>query len=147
MNDEDVRLLRERMMALRRRQRREEVPIGGLSQSAVRVLSATYRLGGSTQPAQLADDTQMTSSNVAAALRELEAAAFVRRERDTVDSRRIKVLVTPAGDAAVADLRSEHTTWLGRAIETTLDADEQRLLVEAGRLLQRLAEFEPRPGG
>jgi DNA-binding MarR family transcriptional regulator len=146
MNEDQVSELRLQLKLLQRRLRKEVMPVSDLSRTAMRVLSVVTRLGGA-QPGQVAEELGMTSSNVAAALRELEAAAFVRRERDTVDSRRIKVLVTPAGDAAVADLRSEHTTWLGRAIETTLDADEQRLLVEAGRLLQRLAEFEPRPGG
>ena len=84
-------------MALRRRQRRAEVPVGGLSQSAVRVLSAAFRAGGAGQPAQLADETRMTSSNVAAALRELEAAALVVRQRDDRDARRVNVRLTRPG--------------------------------------------------
>jgi DNA-binding MarR family transcriptional regulator len=141
MNDEDVRLLRDRMTALRRRQRREEVPIAGLSQSAVRVLSATYRLGGSTQPAQLADDTQMTSSNVAAALRELEAGALVRRERDDEDARRVNVHLTPAGSQMVVETRGIRDAWLAKAIGALLDDREQQLLAEASELIGRLAGY------
>jgi DNA-binding MarR family transcriptional regulator len=107
----------------------------------MRVLSAVTRFGGA-QPGQVGEELGMTSSNVAAALRELDAGGLIRRERDTVDSRRVRVLVTPAGEAAVAGFRTERDSWLGRAIEATLSDDEQALLVAAGRLIERLTEFE-----
>ena len=107
----------------------------------MRVLSVVTRFGGA-QPGQVADELGMTSSNVAAALRELDAGGLIRRERDAVDSRRVRVLVTPAGEEAVTGLRTGRDSWLGRAVEATLSAGEQRVLVEAGRLIERLAEFE-----
>jgi DNA-binding MarR family transcriptional regulator len=86
----------------------------------------------------------MTSSNVAAALRELETAELIRRQRDDPDdARRVRVFVTKHGAAAVADFRHERDTWLGRAVEAVLSDDEQRVLLAAGQLLQRLAEYEP----
>ena len=84
----------------------------------------------------------MTSSNVAAALRELETAGLVHRRRDEADARRVLVFVTGPGHALLADVRSEKQTWLGRATTALLDQDEQRLLLAAGALMQRLAEFE-----
>ncbi len=142
MNDEEVRLLQARLMALRRRQRREQVPVGGLSQSAVRVLSATFRAGGETQPAQLADETQMTSSNVAAALRELESEGLVVRQRDEQDARRVNVRVTPGGSSMISESRDIRQAWLAKAIDAVLDEREQRVLAEAGELIGRLAEYD-----
>jgi DNA-binding MarR family transcriptional regulator len=146
VNEQEVSELRIQFKRLQSRLRHEVKPVDGLSRTAMRVLSLVTRLGGA-QPGQVAEELGMTSSNVAAALRELETSGFVRRERDAVDSRRVRVLVTPAGDAAVSGFRGERDTWLGRAIEATLSDDEQRLLVEAGRLIHRLAEFEPGPAG
>jgi DNA-binding MarR family transcriptional regulator len=91
----------------------------------------------------VADELQMTSSNVAAALRELDAAGFIRRERDAADARRVRLFVTERAAALVAAVRSERDTWLGRAVESLLDEKEQRLLVRAGALMERLAAFEP----
>ena len=129
-------------MALRRRQRREQVPVGSLSQSAIRVLSTTARVGGETQPAQLADETSMTSSNVAAALRELESEGLVVRRRDENDARRVNVSLTPAGSAMVTESRGIRQAWLARAIDALLDEREQRVLAEAGELIGRLAGYD-----
>lgn len=142
MTDEEVRILQERLLALRRRQRREQVPVGGLSQSAIRVLSATARAGGETQPAQLADETSMTSSNVAAALRELESEGLVVRRRDEDDARRVNVRLTPAGSTMITESRGIRQAWLGRAIDALLDEREQRVLAEAGELIGRLAGYD-----
>jgi DNA-binding MarR family transcriptional regulator len=109
------------------------------------VLAAADRAGGQAKPRELADELQMTSSNVAAALRQLEAGGFVRREPDRSDARSVSVVPSTSGRKLVADVRNERDTWLGRAIEARLDEREERLLVEAGRLMQRLAEFEPEP--
>ncbi|WP_433201104.1 MarR family winged helix-turn-helix transcriptional regulator [Dactylosporangium sp. CS-047395] len=149
MKHEEVRLLLERLGALWRRQRRERVPVAGLSQSAVRLLAAVNRLGGATrparptQPARLADETQMTSSNVAATLRELEAAGLVARDRDESDARRVNVSLTPAGADLVARNRGLREAWLAAAIDDLLTEREQRVLAEASDLLGRLAAYEP----
>src|SRR5689334_10694269 len=117
MNAEEIRVLQERLKALHRRLRREQISVAGLSHSAIRVISAVERAGGATQPAQLAQETQMTSSNVAAALRELEAQALVARRRDADDARRVNVSLTPGGSALVAHVRGIREAWLARAID------------------------------
>jgi DNA-binding MarR family transcriptional regulator len=143
MTDDDVRTFRSQMRSLQQRLRREVRPRGGLSRSALRVLAAADRAAGQAKPRDLADELQMTSSNVAAALRQLEGGGFVRREPDRSDARSVSVLPTASGRKLVADVRNERDTWLGRAIEARLDEREQRLLVDAGLLMQRLADFEP----
>ncbi|BBB02201.1 putative MarR family transcriptional regulator [Actinacidiphila reveromycinica] len=141
MDDREVLRLRTQFRQLQRRLRREAGPALPVSRTARQVLTAADRLGGA-QPRELAEELQMTSSNVAAALRELEAAGFVRRSRDEQDARRVRVAVTPEGSTAVADARSQRDTWLGRAVEALLDPEEQRVLIAAGELLERIAEFE-----
>jgi len=130
------------MKLLQRRLRQEAQPVQGVSRTALQVLSALVRLPEGAQPGQLGQELSMTSSNVAAALRELEAAGLVHRRRDETDARRVLVFVTGPGRALLADVRSEKQTWLGRATTALLDQDEQRLLLAAGALMQRLAEFE-----
>ncbi|WP_433041316.1 MarR family winged helix-turn-helix transcriptional regulator [Dactylosporangium sp. CS-033363] len=144
MEREDVRLLLERLGALWRRQRRERVALAGLSQSGMRLLAAVNRLGGVAQPARLADETQMTSSNVAATLREVEAAGLVARDRDDTDARRVNVSLTPAGAGLVAQSRGAREAWLAAAIDDLLTEREQQVLAEASDLLARLAAYEPR---
>jgi DNA-binding MarR family transcriptional regulator len=139
VEDQDVRRFRAQMKLLQRRLRREMPPVRGLSMTALRVLGAVARLPEGSQPRQVADELQMTSSNVAAALRELEEGGFLRREKDSADARRVLLFLTGSGETLVADFRRERDTWLGRAMETLLDEDEQRLLLAAGHLMQRLA--------
>ncbi|MDQ2896053.1 MAG: MarR family transcriptional regulator [Actinomycetota bacterium] len=139
MDDRAVREFRMQMKLLQRRLHRELVSVAGVSRSAVGVLGAVARLPEGVQPRQLADELQMTSSNVAAALRELEAGGLISREKDLADARRVLVFLTDRGNAVVASSRNERDTWLGQAMEA-LDEDEQRVLLAAGRLMQRLAE-------
>jgi DNA-binding MarR family transcriptional regulator len=144
MRDAEVREFRAQMRLLQRRLRRESLVVPGVSRSAFQVLGALTRLPEGSQPRQVADEQRMTSSNVAAALRELEEAGLIRRQRDDPDdARRVRVFVTKLGTDAIADFRNERDTWLGRAVEAVLSEDEQRALLAAGQLLQRLAEYEP----
>ena len=151
MRETDVRKLRSQLKLLERRLRDESPPLGGLSRSAMRVLIVTSRSASEgAQPKRLADELQMTSSNVAAAFRELEAGGLVRRVKQAADSRRVHVFVTEAGEALVAGFRSERNTWLGRAVEAVLNEREQQVLIEAGGLMERLATYTPqsaREGG
>jgi len=112
----------------------------------MRVLIVATRNDSSTQPKALADELQMTSSNVAAALRELEESGFIRRERQVEDPRRVEVLATAAGRALVENFRSERNTWLGQAVEAVLSEPEQRTLSDAGDLMERLAAYAPQGG-
>jgi DNA-binding MarR family transcriptional regulator len=142
-SEEDVRQLRAALRSLQRRLRSERPPVLELSRPAMQVLIAIDRSPGASAGA-VADELRMTSSNVAAGLRELTGAALVERAKDPDDSRRVRLTATATGEAAVATLRSERDTWLGRAIDEVLDEAEQQALFAAGRLVQRLAEYEER---
>lgn len=142
MEDHDVSRFRVQMKLLQRRLRREALPVHGVSRTALQVITAVVRLPEGPQPRRIAEELQMTSSNVAAALRELEEAGYVRRRKDSSDARRVAVHLTERGRTVVASVRSERDTWLGRAMTALLDEDEQRTLLAAGALMERLAEFE-----
>lgn len=129
------------MRMLGRRLRRELPPVCGVSRSAVQVLRVVSR-GPEPSPSDVAQRLRMTSSNVAAALRELESAGLVRRLRDPQDGRRVQLSLTPAGADAVSCVHAERDTWFGRAIEAVLDDDELETLLAAGDLMQRLAEYD-----
>ena len=129
------------MRMLGRRLRRELPPVSGVSRSAVQVLRVVSR-GPEPSPGDVAKRLRMTSSNVAAALRELESAGLVRRVRDPEDGRRVQLSLTDTGANAVSCVHAERDTWLGRAIEAVLSDEEQRTLIRAGELMQRLAEYQ-----
>ncbi|MGQ4516521.1 hypothetical protein [Streptomyces sp. DW26H14] len=50
--------------------------------------------------------------------------------------------VTERGHAVVPDVLRERDSWLGRAMQTLLDEEEQRIPLAAGALMERLAAFE-----
>lgn len=87
----------------------------------------------------------MTSSNVAAALRELDSGGFIDRRRDEIDTRRVNIHLTDAGQHLVAESRAERDSWLRAAILSLLNDEEQATLLAAGGLLERLAGFETDP--
>ena len=143
MLDKDIERLRGQLKLLQRRMRHEALPVTGLSLTATRVLGAAARAAEHAQPGDLAAHLQMTASNVAAALRELEAGGLVTRARDAHDARKVRVVLTEQGQSVVAASRRERDSWLGQAIETLLDPEEQELLRKAGTLLERVAAYEP----
>ncbi|GAP60700.1 marr-Family protein [Arthrobacter sp. Hiyo1] len=83
----------------------------------------------------------MTTSNIASALRELDAGGYVTRGRDANDGRRVNVMLTDKGRTAMAHRRAKRSTHLQHAIEATLDDREQGELVAAGNLLERISNF------
>src|ERR1700689_2427186 len=120
MEDDALRRFRTQMRMLGRRLRRELPPVRGVSRSAVQVLRIVAR-GPEPSPSDVAEKLRMTSSNVAAALRELESAGLVRRGRDPEDGRRVRLSITAAA-GAVSCVNAERDTWLGRATEGLLSA-------------------------
>lgn len=140
MDDDAIPRFRMQMRMLGRRLRRELPPVRGVSRSAVQVLRVVSR-GSDPSPGDVAQRLRMTTSNVAAALRELESAGLVERLRDPQDGRRVRLSLTAAGADAVSCVHAERDTWFGRAIEAVLDDDELATLLAAGELMQRLAEY------
>jgi DNA-binding MarR family transcriptional regulator len=146
MREEELYRLQRQVKALYRRVQRERPAIEGLSHTSLQVMVTLERAGGALRPGQLAGELQMTTSNVAATLRSLEAENFVTRHPDPEDGRRALVSLTPAGAKMVAQARRERSAWLQQAITDLLAPDEQRLLLRAGELMQQLAEYPASAG-
>jgi len=145
MKDEDLHRLLGQLRTLQRRQRRERPPVEGLSQSAVRVLGVVARSEAGSQPTQIGRELVMTSSNVAGALSELTERGFVEKTADRVDTRRVNITLTPAGEQLVARDRALRDDWLAEAIQNLLTNKEEATLIAAGYILERLASYFPMP--
>ncbi|POZ60150.1 MarR family winged helix-turn-helix transcriptional regulator [Chromobacterium alticapitis] len=137
ISTKDATRLRQQLMSMTRRLRsqgsQDVLPFGLLT-----VLGAIDRAGGDITPSELARQENMRSSNLAGALRELEAAGLIRRSPDPQDGRRVRVGLSEAGLAALGRNRRLRDGWLQRALDS-LSAEERAALLRAGELLERLA--------
>jgi DNA-binding MarR family transcriptional regulator len=135
-----VRELSAAVRALHRSGRQAVPPVVGLPRGAVRLLGVIARhAGDGMRPGGIADELGMTSSNVAAGLRELDHAGLIDRRRDSADGRQVVVELTERGAAAVAEHRSLKVDALRDAIEEALSDAEKAQLTSAIPLLQRIA--------
>ena len=73
-------------------------------------------------------------------LRDLEATECVTRSPDKDDGRRTIVSLTPHGRQMLHGYRERREQWLAMAMEADLSRDELALLMEAGKLMERLAQ-------
>jgi DNA-binding MarR family transcriptional regulator len=142
MRDDDARRLRSQLAALQRRLRREAIPADGISMTAHHVLGAVARLPAGSGPRQVADELNMASSNVAAALRELEHAGYLFREKDPDDARRTRLFPTDAGQAMMSERQSERDLWFLEAVSAMLSPEEQELLLQVGDLMEQIAGYQ-----
>jgi DNA-binding MarR family transcriptional regulator len=141
VDDIEVRTLQSHLGKLHKRLARRLPPLDGVSRSATRVLSAAVVSAGSeegAQPGRLAEAIGMTTSNVAAALRELEQEGYVARRRLPDDGRRIAVVLTERGKHAVAAHRALRADGLREAIEAALTPAEQAQLTAVIPLIGRV---------
>ena len=141
MEEIEVRTLQAHLRKLQKRVARSLPPLDGVSRSATRVLVIVARSAGDegVQPGQLAEVLAMTASNVAAALRELEQAGYVARQRTAADGRRIAVVLTDRGASAVTAHRALRVDGLREAIEGALTPDEQAQLAAVIPLIGRVS--------
>jgi DNA-binding MarR family transcriptional regulator len=71
---------------------------------------------------------------------ELEDAGLLARRQDPTDGRRMLIELTDDGRVALTADRREREGWLAQVIADRLTPKEQRMLHEAVRLLDRLAD-------
>jgi DNA-binding MarR family transcriptional regulator len=140
VREDDIDRFRNQVKALYQRMRREQPAIDGMSRTALQVLTAADSARAPMRPGQLAAQLQMTSSNMAAALRALEVHGLVTSEPDPSDKRQKFIEVTELGHRVVVDNRTNRHAWLRDTIDRTLTPKERALLFEAGQIMQRLAD-------
>ena len=139
-NPRDITQLRTQLMAMSRRLRRE-AQIDDQSWARLLVLGAIDRHGGSATPSVLAADEGMQSSNLAAALRDLEAQKLIVRTQDAEDRRKVRVRLSAAGQKLLCDNRARRERWLTETMNACLTAAECADLIKAGPLLERILAY------
>ena len=134
----DITSFRTQFMNLSRRLR-QEAQADDRSWVRLQLLGSIERAGEAATPTLLGEALSLRSSNLAAALRELEADGLIVRTPDTEDGRKVRVRLTPAGSAALHENINRRERWLSEAITQSLTHDERALLFKAGELLDRIA--------
>jgi DNA-binding MarR family transcriptional regulator len=136
--------LRVRMSRLARRLRREDRG-HSLTMSQQSALSRLDHLGATTL-SELAAEEHVRPQSMARTLDSLEAARLVGRAPHPTDRRQNVIRPTDLGRAVIAETRIRREAWLARAMASVLSSEERDLLVRAGALMDRLAEYAAEPG-
>jgi DNA-binding MarR family transcriptional regulator len=136
----DITQLRRQLMGVSRCLRREATT-DDRSWARLLVLGAIDRHGESATPTVLASDERMRSSNLAAALRSLEARKLIVRRPDTEDRRKVRLRLSAAGQRFLDDSRARGELWLTDALDACLTASERTDLMKAGALLDRIVGY------
>jgi DNA-binding MarR family transcriptional regulator len=124
---------------LRRRLRQIKAAEGEVTLPESAALARLDR-GGPATSSELARLEQISPQSMGATLGGLEARGLVARRPDPADGRRAVLYLTPAGQAVLRDRRNESTQRIAQALAAGFTADEQRQLLAAARLLERLAQ-------
>lgn len=102
------------------------------------VLSRLDREGPQTTSA-LAAAERVRPQSMAQTVAELETAGLIARSPDPRDRRRVHIELTARGRERVLEERGRREGWLAAAIAAELSPEEQRTLLAAVPLLQRLS--------
>ena len=137
----DVTLFREQVTLLGKRLRQESQNHPE-TWTQMLVLGAIDRLRDDATPSKIAAAESMRSSNLAAALRELEELGYIARTPDDVDRRKTRLTITSAGRDALHLSRRLRDHWLLEAFSGCLTEAEKHHLKVAGPLLEKLARYK-----
>ena len=96
---------------------------------------------GAQTTSTLAAVERMRPQSMAQTVRELETAGLVTRHPDPGDRRRVLVEATAQGRQALEDDRTRREGWIAEAISQHLSQQEQKTLIRAVELLQRLTRL------
>jgi DNA-binding MarR family transcriptional regulator len=121
-----------------RRLRQSHAP-GELTLSETSVLSRLDRDGPAT-PGALAEGERVRPQALGATLAVLEQRDLVHRTGDPLDGRRVLISIADEGRRLLLDQRSRSVQAVTTALATGFTAGEQRQLIAAIPLLERLAD-------
>ena len=139
LTDEEVAgRLRTAVNRLQRRLRQEA--LGGLSPAQASALGSVSRHGNPTL-GELAALEQIQPPSMTRIVASLADAGMVTRIADANDRRSARVRVTPAGERALARIRTRKNAFLLRRLGE-LGPEEQRHAAELVALLEHLLEEE-----
>lgn len=113
----------------------------GLSISQLSVLQR-LRLDGAATAASLAAAEHVSQQAIAQCVAPLRSAGLVRSTPDPDDGRKTLISITDAGLGLRESIIASRHSWLERAIDSTVDAQERATLTKAIELLERLADAD-----
>ncbi len=122
------------------RRLREQADDGDLTSSQKSVVLHLDREGPATVTT-LARAQDMRPQSMGAIVSALQLAGLVEGAPDPADGRQTLLSLTPACRDMIATGRAARQDWLFRAIQTTLDREQQEQLAGAVELLKRLADY------
>ena len=94
---------------------------------------------GDHSPGELAGHERVTPPSMNRTLNGLERAGLIERHPSDDDARRVRVSLTPAGRAQIAETRALRTAWFSQRL-ADLTPDERRALEAVTPILRRLSE-------
>ncbi len=142
--DKDALAIRLALALTRLRARlREESSgsIAGLSISQLSILQR-LRLSGPATAASLAAEEHVSQQAIAQSVVLLKSADLVQSEPDPKDGRKTLISITDAGLRLRESIIASRNSWLARAVDSTIDAEERATLDKAVELLERLADAD-----
>jgi DNA-binding MarR family transcriptional regulator len=131
--DDDLRLLIQKVA----RRIRNNRASADFSDSQLGVLVQLEQADQS--PGELAAHERVTPPSMNRTLNGLEKAGLVARHPADDDARRVRVSITPAGLAQIAETRALRTAWFSQRL-ADLTPDERRALEAVTPILRRLAQ-------
>jgi DNA-binding MarR family transcriptional regulator len=99
---------------------------------------------GAQSTSDLALAERVRPQSMAQTLADLEADDLIERRPDPSDRRRMLIELTDQGREALERDRRNREGWLAQAIADTLSSEERTILARAVKLMERLAQAEPR---
>ena len=115
------------------RARDRELAQYGLTVTQSAILSAVKRLAGTATPGSIAQFLYRESTTISNTLIRMEKQGLVKRTRDPMRRREVRVTLTKSGEAALTDAGERDV--INRAM-TGLTAGESRALIEAMKPLR-----------
>jgi DNA-binding MarR family transcriptional regulator len=113
-----------------------------LSWSEAGVLKRLSKEGPATT-ADLARVQGMRPQSMRPILATLEKMGLIERKPHATDGRQVNIQLTAKGAAAQKSAGDAKRTWLVQAF-SQLDKREQEIMFEAGRIIRRVSESDPR---
>lgn len=128
------------MSRLARRLRQESDRKNGLTTSQMMALGRLGRPGAATLTG-LATGEPVRPQSMARTVDAPEADGLIARSPHPTDRRQNMITLTDSGRAVVARDRHAREAWPAKAMAAVLSPEERDLVVRAGELMDRLAEY------
>ena len=101
------------------------------------VMLYLYHVGRPMYPGELTEKLGLTTGRIANILKELEESNLIVRATDRLDKRRVRVALTPEGEARAKQLNAEAVAFHAGLLEHLSPEEAQQFL----NMLRRMADF------